>query len=622
MYFDAGAALTGYLTGLQYRQAREDKQRDYDDAKEYRDWQREQAKAKADREYDKWKLEMDILKQHVADKNKMTIDLATKLGKDNPALADTLTRTVPWVSGQEEYAKAFQPHSEGSLDFTIDVPENMPTPRSPNQGASEHPLFPGAPTENMQFAGWYDSMAQANNLDRNPNDPRHYYDYRAYFDAERPQMGDFGTLNAKDGRNHFPDTYKVPGHPSMGTAKISASGGWQPGFSFARQAQKPTVSKEQAVPIVLRAYEAGGPDVAAKTATDLGYPELGAGLPQTGTQGRHEDNLSLRKHTAALSTFTKMMPVIKDALIDGQGAQALGEALWNTLIANDVIPKDTPQPNWAKVAEEAQVDKRYDRFVEQARLALSGMGLQKSIDEYIANSSDPTATYTPQPVIPVTPDGALPGGGFEMPSGAPPNFGSVTVNRTSGALPPRKAPEEAKSPTPTAETYQQIRLLLQNGQLTMARELASQYGIDPATVKPLPAKPKDYWSKLTQSEKDMVAAAGWNSRVREKGPNDALAVTRYHIREGNVKWDAKKKKFEVKDRDNWETAKKATEANYAPKKSAPKKSSGGSNITGAKQLITDMKAKYPNCTPAQVKAALINEFGHDFPETRKSMGKG
>lgn len=60
------------------------------------------------------------------------------------------------------------------------------------------------------FQEWYSGYAKRNKLDPNPDDPRHFYDYRAAFRAgAKPSRVD------GDRREHLPSKYKLPGHPNQ-----------------------------------------------------------------------------------------------------------------------------------------------------------------------------------------------------------------------------------------------------------------------------------------------------------------------------------------------------------------------------------------------------------------------
>jgi len=57
----------------------------------------------------------------------------------------------------------------------------------------------------VAFQQWYKKYALKLGLNLNPDDPKHYYDYRAAFAA--------GAKPDKSG--HWPSEYKLPGHPRL-----------------------------------------------------------------------------------------------------------------------------------------------------------------------------------------------------------------------------------------------------------------------------------------------------------------------------------------------------------------------------------------------------------------------
>jgi hypothetical protein len=66
------------------------------------------------------------------------------------------------------------------------------------------------PADNeARFQAWYGPLARKLHIAPNPDDPEHYYDYRAFHrDMEA------GKVLAPDAPGgHFPSTYKLPGHP-------------------------------------------------------------------------------------------------------------------------------------------------------------------------------------------------------------------------------------------------------------------------------------------------------------------------------------------------------------------------------------------------------------------------
>lgn len=91
------------------------------------------------------------------------------------------------------------------------------------------------PKEEEQFQRWYDKYATArpmSNISKNPDDVEHYYDYRGYWKDNR--------YNLLPPDRHFPDTYKLPGHPTFSDESLHAdetAGHWE-GDTFVPAANK------------------------------------------------------------------------------------------------------------------------------------------------------------------------------------------------------------------------------------------------------------------------------------------------------------------------------------------------------------------------------------------------
>ena len=64
------------------------------------------------------------------------------------------------------------------------------------------PLKPSE--EDIEFSEWYSSVAERSNLSPDPDDPRHYYDYRAAY-KEGASL---------DERKHLPSEFKHDLHPN------------------------------------------------------------------------------------------------------------------------------------------------------------------------------------------------------------------------------------------------------------------------------------------------------------------------------------------------------------------------------------------------------------------------
>ena len=66
------------------------------------------------------------------------------------------------------------------------------------------------PAEEEQFQRWYSDKAQQYDLNPNPDDPRHFYDYRAAFRA-----GADAEVSPQDRLPHWPSEFKLEGHPNL-----------------------------------------------------------------------------------------------------------------------------------------------------------------------------------------------------------------------------------------------------------------------------------------------------------------------------------------------------------------------------------------------------------------------
>lgn len=60
------------------------------------------------------------------------------------------------------------------------------------------------------FQAWYTKMSKLTGINPNPDDPQHFYDYRAAFRA-----GATPVISPEDNRYHWPSAFKMEGHPRM-----------------------------------------------------------------------------------------------------------------------------------------------------------------------------------------------------------------------------------------------------------------------------------------------------------------------------------------------------------------------------------------------------------------------
>ena len=57
--------------------------------------------------------------------------------------------------------------------------------------------------QEIEFQYWYNQWASTLGLDLNPDDPKHYYDWRAAYLADA----------SPDESGHWPSKFKLKGHP-------------------------------------------------------------------------------------------------------------------------------------------------------------------------------------------------------------------------------------------------------------------------------------------------------------------------------------------------------------------------------------------------------------------------
>ena len=63
---------------------------------------------------------------------------------------------------------------------------------------------PLAPDEDVEFLDWYSGVAEGSGISPDPDDPRHYYDYRSAYEAGA----------RLDERKHLPSEFKHDLHPN------------------------------------------------------------------------------------------------------------------------------------------------------------------------------------------------------------------------------------------------------------------------------------------------------------------------------------------------------------------------------------------------------------------------
>jgi len=85
----------------------------------------------------------------------------------------------------------------------------------------------GAKESENAFIKWYAGIADAQQLDPNPDDPRHFYDYRKAWLAG---------ANV-DGSGHWPSKFKLAGHPQLIVDGIDTRTGQPASWKTMRESQ-------------------------------------------------------------------------------------------------------------------------------------------------------------------------------------------------------------------------------------------------------------------------------------------------------------------------------------------------------------------------------------------------
>lgn len=152
------------------------------------------------------------------------------------------------------------------------------------------PLF-----QDINFRNWYDTLSRLKGLNSNPTDRQHYYDYIGYWKS----IGSPDYFEDNKG-GHFPDTFKLPGHPLFSNQSIYYKPGMEnyiPVYRWegSRRIQLPTDSTIQ--PYTLVPYLT--PEVIKENRTSLLLmKKLKEIMPNTNIyiepQEKREDNGALR----------------------------------------------------------------------------------------------------------------------------------------------------------------------------------------------------------------------------------------------------------------------------------------------------------------------------------------
>ena len=73
------------------------------------------------------------------------------------------------------------------------------------------PTFPEnwTPDDEIKFLNWHQTWAKRTGTDPNPDDPRHFYDYRSAYRA-----GAVPQISTEDNRYHWDSRFKAQNHPN------------------------------------------------------------------------------------------------------------------------------------------------------------------------------------------------------------------------------------------------------------------------------------------------------------------------------------------------------------------------------------------------------------------------
>jgi uncharacterized radical SAM superfamily protein len=219
--------------------------------------------------------------------------LAGDSGAESESIADILTPVSP---------------HERLLYELADVPV-LPAAPPPEELEQKGPIYPEnwMPDEEKEFKEWYKNWASEANIDPNPDDPRHHYDYRSAYRA-----GAAPTVQS-DGLYHWPSQFKTPDHPNRfvdGVDTITGEPVGAPPQPLDQEQDTDQLAPGEAeAPFLLRP-ESQIPEAVAKFGKTLGLG-LAAGFT-TQTAGMVGEGMEYVGHT--LATDRKLPDWFKDSL--------------------------------------------------------------------------------------------------------------------------------------------------------------------------------------------------------------------------------------------------------------------------------------------------------------------
>lgn len=116
--------------------------------------------------------------------------------------------------------------------------------------------------EESRFIDWYKKIATELGLSLDPDDPRHYYDYRGYWKKYGESKAGM-VIDPEDNKWHFPDEFKLEGHPTYPEKEPKIDAGdiaepepdaWQQLYNGIEKEQEPLVWKAKRDPLVKRIW--------------------------------------------------------------------------------------------------------------------------------------------------------------------------------------------------------------------------------------------------------------------------------------------------------------------------------------------------------------------------------
>jgi hypothetical protein len=137
----------------------------------------------------------------------------------------------PSEAGMTEIAPAIEFDTSGMLEISKD--ETLPVPARPPEDEPvldpdiERIRTPLDQGQEDEFKKWYKDYSTRNQLNDNPDDPRHQYDYRGWWSAIQRDPS-YAPVKGKDGFDHGPQEFKDTDHPTRWKGKFLDATGHDP----------------------------------------------------------------------------------------------------------------------------------------------------------------------------------------------------------------------------------------------------------------------------------------------------------------------------------------------------------------------------------------------------------